>query len=391
MILIFVGIYIWIWILNFQSNPLVNPTEIDHFLSYSLCGRLISIPNLTLTSKEYDQLNSEASNYLIYPQDCTFFQQFTADVSSNDSIAFTILIHPNIDQFDYLLRLIYQRHHVFCIHIDLKASDELYASIQSRSKCVENIIFPNKRLNVTWGKFSVIEAEHLCQKKLLEYSQQWKYYFNLGSSDIPLKTSRELNEILKFYNQQNDITSLVYRSQLRQQNTFINKTLPSSIKQPVYKGEFHVLLTRTAVEFIHTNRRVRDLYEYLNGTFVPDEHYYAIINRWKETPGYYPYDHDLSQKTFMTRYKIWIDRPEARLCRGGFVRGICIFNYQDLWHLTTSPHFFANKILFERDRIAPYCLAKYLDIRQRNDFLMIDHDFYRQLDNVRFGRTREYS
>jgi beta-1,3-galactosyl-O-glycosyl-glycoprotein beta-1,6-N-acetylglucosaminyltransferase/N-acetyllactosaminide beta-1,6-N-acetylglucosaminyltransferase len=269
----------------------------------------------------------------------------------------------------------------------------LYQAIVNRSKCVTNIYLPEKRLNVTWGQFSVLEAEHLCQKELLKRSKQWKYYFNLANTDIPLKTNTELVQILKLYNHQNDITSLPYHSQLQQNKALFNHTLPSSISLPFYKGEFHVLLTREAVEYIHTNSRVADLYNYLNGTSVPDEHFYSMINRWKETPGFYPYDHDLSQTSFMTRYKIWNDRPESRLCRGGFVRTICVFNYQDLWHLATSPHLFANKIFFQQDRLTPYCMAQYLDIRdnmkqKQKDFSMIDEEFYKQLKNVQYGKEK---
>ena len=368
---------ILICIIKYQTRSLpVSLTEIDRFLIFTSCGRLIRNPDLTLTANELTQLNNEASSFLSFPNDCSFFTHRLKSSSDESTypLAFTILIHSNLEQFDFLLHTIYRPSNFYCIHIDLKSSSTLYQSIIDRSKCVTNIYFPGKRLNVTWGHFSVLEAEHLCQKELLKQSNEWKYYFNLANSDIPLKTNTELIQILKLYNEQNDITSLLYRSQARQRKSFTNRTL--------YKGEFHVLLTREAVEHIHTNPRIGDLYNYLNGTLVPDEHYYSTINRWKQTPGFYPYDHDLSQMTFMTRYKIWNDRPEAPLCHGGFVRTICVFNYQDLWHLATSPHLFANKIFFQRDRIVPYCLAKYLDIRK--DFSMIDENFYRQLKNIQY-------
>ena len=341
------------------------------------------------------QLHNEASSFFAPLTDCSLFA-YRREISSEEltyPLAFTILIYSNLEQFNFLLRTIYRPYNYYCIHVDSKSPLSLYQSIVHRSKCVTNIILPKKRLNVTWGRFSILEAEHQCQKELLKRSKKWKYYFNLANSDIPLKTNFELVQILKLYNEQNDITSLLYRSQLRQNNSRVNRTLPSSISLPLYKGEFHVLLTRKAVEYIHTDARVADLYDYLNGTIVPDEHYYSILNRWRKTPGFYPYDHDLSQVSFMTRYKIWGDRPESRLCRGGFVRGICVFNYQDLWHLATSPHFFGNKIFFERDRVTPYCMAKYLDVRdsmrqELRDFSMIEKQLYKQLKNVRYGKEK---
>jgi hypothetical protein len=394
-ILLLLYLLIWLIIFESRSSSSISPTEIDIFFTSSLCGRLIRYPNFTLTNRQLSQLNSEASSFFSFPKDCNLFTR-EIKISPEEltyPLAFTILIHSNLDQFDFLLRTIYRPQNYYCIHVDSKSPFSLYQAIIDRARCVTNIFVPEERFNVTWGHFSVLEAEHACQKELLQRSSQWKYYFNLANSDLPLKTNAELVQILKLYHQQNDITSLPYRSQRRQKNSIVNRTLPSSIPLPIYKGEFHVLLTRQAVEYIHTDARVADLYNYLNGTLVPDEHYYSMINRWETTPGFYPYDHDLSQISFMTRYKIWGDRPEARLCRGGFVRGICVFNYQDLWHLATSPHFFANKIFFQRDRITPYCMAKYLDIRDNmkqelQDFSMIEQEFYKQLKNVQFGKEK---
>ncbi|CAF3869517.1 unnamed protein product [Rotaria sordida] len=371
----------------------ISTTQLDIFLNSTLCGRLIRYPNIILTENELIQLNEEASSFFSYSNDCKLFQR-PIKISSDEltyPLAFTILIHTNLEQFDFLLRTIYRRYNHYCIHVDLKSSLTLYQAIENRINCVSNIYLLEKRINVTWGDFSVLEAEHLCQKELLKKSLIWKYYFNLANTDLPLKTNFELVQILKLYNNQNDITSLLYHSYLRQRKILFNRTLPPTISLPFYKGEFHVLLSRSTVEYIHKNSRVKDLYNFLNGTSVPDEHFYSIINRWKETPGFYPYDHDLSQITFMTRYKIWNDRPEVRLCHGGFVRGICVFNYQDLWHLATSPHFFANKFFLQHDRLTPYCMAQYLDIRTnmiqgKKDFSMIETDFYKQLNNVRFGK-----
>ena len=386
-------VYLINWFILFQIRPLpIYDASIDTFLTSTPCGRLIRSPNLTLTTEELSELKTKASLFFSTVKGCDLFSH-QIPISTDElsyPLAFTILVHSNLQQFEFLLRTIYRSYNHYCVHVDSKSPLSFYQSIVYRSKCVKNIYVLQDRLNVSWGRFTVLEAEHLCQKELLKQSDQWKYYFNLANSDVPLKTNWELVRILKLYNNQNDITSLPYRSQLRQNNDRVNKTLPKSITLPLYKGEFHVLLTRQTVEYIHRNSRVADLYDYLNGTMVPDEHYYSIINRWQATPGYYPYDHDLSQINFMTRYKIWADRPEAVLCRGGFVRGICVFNYADLWHLATSPHFFANKVFVDRDRITPYCLSEYLQLRdnmkyEERDFSMINEEFYRQLKNVQYG------
>ena len=387
-------VYLIVWFISFQSySSLKNLTSIDVFLTSTICGRLIRYPYSILTENEVTQLNKDASSFFSVSNYCDLFKHKN-HITSEELVfplAFTILIYTNLEQFDFLIRTIYRPYNYYCIHVDSKSPSSMYTAIVKRSKCVKNIYVPEKRINVTWGEFSVLEAEHLCQKILLKKSRRWKYYFNLANSDLPLKTNYELVQILKLYNNQNDITSLVYRSQARQKNSALNRTLPSSIRPPFYKGEFHVLLTRQAVEYIHNNSRVQDLYNYLDGTYVPDEHFYSMINRWKKTPGYYPHNHDLSQISFMTRYKIWSDRPEHNLCRGQYLRGICVFSYGDLWHIATSPHLFANKIYFAWDRLVPYCMMKYLDARnlmkaEQRDFSMVDEEFYKQLENVQYGK-----
>jgi beta-1,3-galactosyl-O-glycosyl-glycoprotein beta-1,6-N-acetylglucosaminyltransferase len=379
---------------RFQSLPF-KTTRIDTFLTSTTCGRLIYSPNVTLTISEQAALKQEAASFFQSPKDCAWFAR-PLTISSDElsyPLAFTILVYNNLEQFDFLLRTIYRQFNYYCIHVDLKAPLALYQAVRQRSRCVSNIYLAERRFNVTWGRFSVLEAERVCQAELLKKSNQWKYYFNLAASDLPLKTNVELVQILKLYHRQNDITSLPYRSGARQNSSLLQRPLPPSISRPFYKGEFHVLLTYEAVEFIHRDKRAAAWYDFLNETIVPDEHYYSMINRWPETPGFYPYDHDLSKVTFMTRYKIWGDRPESRLCRGEYVRGICVFNYQDLWHVATTPHLFANKVLLGNDSLVPYCMAQYLQIRnemkdERREFSMINKPFYSQLMNVKFGWRR---
>ena len=384
---------IWLQFSFFEARQsLSSPTRLDIFLNRNPCGRLIRYPDVVLAEKELKHLHSRAALFFAPSSDCRPLHR-PRTVSSEElsyPLAFSILIHANVEQFDALLRTIYREHNHYCVHVDLKAPPELYESVVNRSKCVSNIYLPSHRVNVSWGQFSVLEAERSCQAELLRRSTDWKYYLNLANSDIPLKTNHELVRILKLYNNQNDVTSLPYRSQLRQNQSLSHRKLPMSLQLPFYKGEFHVTLSRSAVEFIHRDSRVADLYGFLNGTSVPDEHFYSMINRWPTTPGYYPHDHDLSQISFMTRYKIWSDRPEQRLCRGGFVRGICVFGHEDLWHLATSPHLFGNKNFVERDHLTSYCMALYLDARDASreelrTFSMVDRQFYSQLANVKFA------
>ncbi|CAF4195389.1 unnamed protein product, partial [Adineta steineri] len=185
----------------------ISPSNLDIFLSTTICGRLIRHPNLALTTNESIQLEHQIQTYFSFPKDCSLYtsQKTISPEELTYPLAFTILVHTNLDQFDFLLKTIYRKSNHYCIHVDLEAPATLYEAIKNQSSCVTNIYLPKQRVNVTWGQFSVLEAEHLCQQELLKQSTTWKYYFNLANSDIPLKTNFELIQILKLYNNQNDV------------------------------------------------------------------------------------------------------------------------------------------------------------------------------------------
>lgn len=363
--------------------------SIDEFLHSDPCGRLIRQPKLLLRRHEFRELFFKAAQFVRKNATCDFFvRPFNiSDDESSFPLAFTILIHDHVKQLDILLRNIYRKSNFYCIHVDLKSQKHIYDAILERIRCAENIILPSRRVNVVWGKFSVLEAERLCQIELLKRFKTWKYYFNLAATDIPLKTNSEIVEILKLYHNQNDITAMPPITRNRNTRTIMRLKTPVRL----FKGEFHVLLSRAAAEYINQSSLANELFNRLNGTHIPDEYFYSTINRWSRVPGYFPENHDIGQTSFMTRYKLWSDRPAYGLCNGREVHTICNFQHADLWHLMTVPHFFANKYSLNDGVILPYCFSRYLDVRlevkaQDEHFSMINRQFYSELPNVRFAQ-----
>ena len=48
------------------------------------------------------------------------------------------------------------------------------------------------------------------------------------------------------------------------------------------------------------------------------------------------------------------------LCSKKYVHGICIFGLDDLQHLQTKTHLFANKFLFDFEYAAVHCMGEWL-------------------------------
>jgi len=110
----------------------------------------------------------------------------------------------DVEQTERLLRLIYRPHNVYCIHVDAKSTAELRHSLETIASCLDNVFLATPPVDVRWGKVSIVHAEMLCMKQLLDYPA-WKYFINLVGRDFPLRTNRELVKILTAYNGSNDV------------------------------------------------------------------------------------------------------------------------------------------------------------------------------------------
>jgi len=125
------------------------------------------------------------------------------------SIAFSIVAFKTASQVERLLRTIYRPWNYYCIHIDKKANKEFVSAINELVECLNkkhnNIINTANRVDVKWGKMSVLEADLNCMKELYDKYKKWKYLINLTGQEFPLKTNAELVKILKAYKGANNL------------------------------------------------------------------------------------------------------------------------------------------------------------------------------------------
>ena len=144
--------------------------------------------------------------------DC-FRSDFSYFVSAEDithdelrfPIAFSLLTYENLEQTERLLRLIYRPQNIYCIHVDAKSSRELHKGLQAIANCFDNVFIAKPPVSTIWGKVSVVHAEMLCMRRLLDIDKRWTYLINLVGRDFPLRTNYELVKILKAYNGANDV------------------------------------------------------------------------------------------------------------------------------------------------------------------------------------------
>ena len=111
--------------------------------------------------------------------------------------AYMIMAHNNFELLEMKLRLLDSEKNDFFIHIDTNVTNfdfEYFKSIPKHSK----LVFTD-RVRVTWGGFSMIDAELILLKSAIPGN--YSYYHLISGVDMPLKTA---DEIYNFFESHQD-------------------------------------------------------------------------------------------------------------------------------------------------------------------------------------------
>lgn len=108
--------------------------------------------------------------------------------------AYLIMAHRDDYTFYSLLRMIDHEKNDIYIHMDVKnlGFDEDYA----KSVVKKSGIFFSKRTNVTWGGYSVINAE-LILLKCATKNRKYLYYHLLSGQDLPIQTQTDIHNFFE--------------------------------------------------------------------------------------------------------------------------------------------------------------------------------------------------
>ena len=95
--------------------------------------------------------------------------------------------------------------YMYVLQVDKKAPNSVKKAVQSIAGCFDNVFLASEAVSVYWGHISLVRAELACLKDLSK-SPSWKYYINLTGREFPLRTNKELVDILRALNGSNDIS-----------------------------------------------------------------------------------------------------------------------------------------------------------------------------------------
>ena len=91
------------------------------------------------------------------------------------------------------------RQYLYCLHVDAKSNSSFYNVIKSIEKCFQNVYVLTQRIRIVWSQYTLSQPVLECIKYLLKFTH-WYYSIILIGQELPLKTKRELAQILKAYN-----------------------------------------------------------------------------------------------------------------------------------------------------------------------------------------------
>ncbi|KAM4678066.1 beta-1,3-galactosyl-O-glycosyl-glycoprotein beta-1,6-N-acetylglucosaminyltransferase 3-like [Discoglossus pictus] len=341
---------------------------------------------MNLIAKKNSVLLDEL-NYLNIAKDCNYFKDYrrylTFPMSIEEEafpIAYSMVIHNNVEMFERLLRAIYAPQNVYCVHVDEKSSDSFKKAVRAITSCFDNVFVASKLEKVVYASWSRVQADLNCMEDLLKSDVQWRYLLNTCGTDFPIKTNFEMIRVLKSLNGKNTLES--ERPSATKQNRWkfhhevgdqisgtSTEKAPPPINSPMFTGNAYFVVSREFVKYIFDSPEVQKLIEWSKDTFSPDEHIWATLNRMPDVPGSFPSSnkYDMSDMNALARMVKWqynegdIKKGAAYpICTGTHRRAVCVYGIGDLSWLLQQHHLFANKFDPKVDDITIQCLEEHL-------------------------------
>ncbi|HSK41792.1 MAG TPA: beta-1,6-N-acetylglucosaminyltransferase [Arenibaculum sp.] len=106
-------------------------------------------------------------------------------------LAYVITLFKQPEQFGRLLNAIWHPDDTFALHVDAKTPPDIRRRFEAVVAGRPNVAFVDP-VRVTWGGFSLCEAEWRALGHLLKHGGQWDYVMNVTGQDFPLMGRNEI-------------------------------------------------------------------------------------------------------------------------------------------------------------------------------------------------------
>ncbi|XP_073474982.1 beta-1,3-galactosyl-O-glycosyl-glycoprotein beta-1,6-N-acetylglucosaminyltransferase 3-like [Aquarana catesbeiana] len=333
------------------------------------------------------QVISNDTDYINQTKDCATFKKLKKYVLfslSNEErhypIAYSMVIHGDIELFERLLRSIYTPQNIYCVHVDRKSPDIFHQAVQAIASCFDNVFVASKLERVVYASWSRVQADLNCMEDLLNSTVEWKYLINTCGADFPLKTNAEIVTALKLLKGKNNMESeqppehKKVRWEYHYNVTdYITKTgvrkNPPPLNVPIFSGNAYIVVTREFVKSLFKTDFAREFMDWAKDTYSPDEFLWATLHRVPWMPGSVPQHrkYDTSDLNALARLVKWAGHEgdikkgsPYSACTGKHRRSVCVYGTGDLHWMLQQHHFFANKFDPNIDDNVIQCLEEHL-------------------------------
>ncbi|XP_042344904.1 beta-1,3-galactosyl-O-glycosyl-glycoprotein beta-1,6-N-acetylglucosaminyltransferase-like [Plectropomus leopardus] len=344
---------------------------------------------LTITKDFQKSVQIPDEYYIHATKDCRQFKlsrkYLTFPLSQEEEefpLAYSMVVHHKVQNFERLLRAIYAPQNIYCVHIDNKTEASVFSAISAITSCFPNVFLVSQTVSVVYAAWTRVQADLNCMADLYNAKTKWKYFINLCGQDFPLKTNLEIVQALRSLRGANSLESekLPAQKQWRVSNAYhivdgqikeAGKTKePPPFNLPIMSGNAYIVVTRGYIRSVLEDNRIQTLMEWAKDTFSPDEFLWATIQRMPGVPGstWPNAKFDMTDINAIARLVKWEghEGPQGSLeavypeCEGSHVRSICVYGAGDLQWMLNQHHLFANKFDADTDPIAIHCLERYL-------------------------------
>ncbi|KAM4675953.1 beta-1,3-galactosyl-O-glycosyl-glycoprotein beta-1,6-N-acetylglucosaminyltransferase 3-like [Discoglossus pictus] len=295
-------------------------------------------------------------------------------------IAYSMVVHDNVEMFERLLRAIYAPQNIYCVHVDEKSPDLFKKAVRAITSCFDNVFVASKLEKVVYASWSRVQADLNCMEDLLKSDVQWRYLLNTCGTDFPIKTNAEIVKVLKSLNGRNSMESekpTEYKKRRWEYHYNVEKHIiwtdtkkdPPPVPSPIFVGNAYVVVSKEFVKCLFKNPIAKQFIEWAKDTYSPDEFLWATLQRVPGIPGFMSTSnkYDTSDINAVARLVKWESlegdiskgAPYAP-CTGKHRRSVCVYGTGDLSWMLQQHHLFANKFDPLVDDHAVQCLEEHL-------------------------------
>uniref|UniRef100_A0A0N4ZMZ9 ZP domain-containing protein n=1 Tax=Parastrongyloides trichosuri TaxID=131310 RepID=A0A0N4ZMZ9_PARTI len=315
-------------------------------------------------------------------------------------------------EMQYLISYAPQNH--YCYIIDRKQNAEFHSRMFALSNCFQNIYIISDSYDMDSNGNNVNRANYECMKYL--NGKDYKYLIVLNNDDMPLKTNRELVEILKIYNgsviidYDSTFENIANRIDFNLNWTLghleiFNEDDPRNLDNEILKSELvfqkgfvEIGYPKETIDYIVNKLNITKFLTQLNDMkmYASDEMSFQTLmtNEYLNIPGRIDrecvMEDNVFHDSYIGRYTKWYKENNIYYCNNNEMRHwICLMTIKNINELKSLPHLYVNKFKAETDFGGLMCWVEYVYNRTYfEEYLTINQSFYEDLPPVRYNKLK---